>query len=117
MTEFFTMTEDHIKLLKRMYVRWDDDAYDGAPTVDIKRPYGNSNVWGDVAEIIGICPEEDDDGEKHFPRGTRERCLKLHREAEFALQIVMQFQSFEPGDFKRDMPWHRWERVLRGDAP
>ena len=111
MAENFRLTEDHLKLLKRMYIRWGDDAYDGAPAVDIKRPYGNGNVWRDVAEVIGICPEEDDDGEKHFPRGTREKCMKLHRETEFALQIVMQHQSFELGEFVRDESWHHWRRA------
>jgi hypothetical protein len=111
MSERFKMTEDHLKLLKRMSFRWEDDCYDGSPAVDCKRPYGNSDVWLDVAEITGIVPTEDDDGEKHYPKGSREKCMALHREAGTALEIVMQFQSFELGEFARNNPWGSWRRV------
>lgn len=45
-------TADHLKLLDRMELRWENCEY-GAPAVDCKRPYGNSDVAGDIAEILG----------------------------------------------------------------
>jgi hypothetical protein len=48
----FTVTEDHLKLLRRAYIGWDDCEF-GAPGIDPKRPYGNSDVIGDIAEILG----------------------------------------------------------------
>ena len=92
--ERFTLTSEHVALLKRMLVEWEDEPYDGAPAINSKRPYGNSDVCGDVAEIVGLTPSEDDDGEKQWPKGTRERCLALHRETEKALQICLTAQVF-----------------------
>jgi hypothetical protein len=48
----FLITDNHIKLLKRMWVNWQDCEY-GAPAVDCKRPYGNSDVEDDICEILG----------------------------------------------------------------
>ena len=39
----FTLTVDHITLLNNMWVDWSDVEY-GAPEIDPKRPYGNSDV-------------------------------------------------------------------------
>jgi hypothetical protein len=36
-----------------MYITWDDCEF-GAPACDCKRPYGNSDVYGDMAEILGL---------------------------------------------------------------
>lgn len=33
----FVVTEDHLKLLAQMYVRWEDCEF-GAPAIDCKRP-------------------------------------------------------------------------------
>lgn len=109
MNDTFDLTENHIKLLSSMSIGWDDGAYDGAPAVDCKRPYGNSSVWQDVAEIIGIEEFEDDDGESHWPKGTREKCMELHRQTGTAMQIILQCQTFEPGTFKRQ-PYGKWVR-------
>lgn len=56
----FTLTEDHIKLLSRAYIGWEDSEF-GAPSIDCKRPYGNSYVEGDVAEILEWKPSKDED--------------------------------------------------------
>jgi hypothetical protein len=109
--ERFTLTLEHVALLKRMCVEWQDEPYDGAPAINIKRPYGNSSVWQDVAEIIGLQPAEDDDGEKHWPKGTRERCMALHRETETALQVCLTAQTFEPGDYVTDAWLRKWRRA------
>ena len=46
------ITPEHVTLLKNLEIGWNDDAYEGAPEVDLKRPYGNSDVWMDIAEIL-----------------------------------------------------------------
>lgn len=51
------ITEDHIKLLKRMDFDWDDECEFGGVASDFKRPFGNSGVPQDVDEILGR-PEE-----------------------------------------------------------
>lgn len=107
--ERFTMTDEHVRLLRHAYVRW-EDCETGAPAIDCKRPYGNSSVWQDVAEILGIKPAQSDDDEEFYPKGTRDRCMKLHAETEHALQIVLATGSFDPGTFEKvgyGGPWRR----------
>ena len=57
-TREFTITEDHLKLLRRVYVAWDFGEGDGAPAINSKKPYGNSYVERDIAEILDV-PDED----------------------------------------------------------
>jgi hypothetical protein len=109
--ERFTLTQQHVDLLRRMNVRWEDDAYDGAPAIDAKRPYGNSDVWRDVAEIIGLAPTVDDEGETHWPQGTRDQCMALHRETEKALQVCLTAGTFKPGEYVADSYRRNWRRV------
>jgi hypothetical protein len=58
--QLFVVTEDHLKLARRMVVGWCGDEY-GAPEIDPKRPYGNSNVVRDMREILGVAEGLDDE--------------------------------------------------------
>jgi hypothetical protein len=105
--ETFELTEDHIKLLTNVYVSWNDCKY-GAPEINPKRPYGNSDVEWDVAEILGweVDPDEGLTDEQ------RELAHKLHRETEYALEIVLHAcGSFKPGTFVSPDMSSLWERV------
>lgn len=51
-------TADHATLIAAAYWQWNDCEY-GAPEIDPKRPYGNSDVEGDLAELLPHLPEED----------------------------------------------------------
>lgn len=120
--EKFNLTETHLKLLKNMYVGWNDCEY-GAPEIDPKRPYGNSNVENDMMKILGIKVQksfsfdgveytaqanEDDDV---LPDALYKKLRELHKETEIALQICLRFQTFEPGWYKRENSWSDWKRV------
>jgi hypothetical protein len=96
----FELTEIHIKLLQGMYVYFDDFGYDGAPAVDLKRPYGNSDTVGDVYEIL-YGEQWDYDEYEEMPDEVISEMLKLHRETGTALQIVLYTKSFEPGIYYR----------------
>lgn len=48
----FELKEEHTKLLQHAIIEW-DDCETGAPAINPKRPYGNSSVAEDVAEILG----------------------------------------------------------------
>lgn len=106
--QFFTVTEDHLKLLQRMYVGWQDCEY-GAPEIDPKRPYGNSDVEADIAEILGWG-----DG-KEYPydeldSDTRQMASILHEETQTALQILLTNLTIEPGDYVADPYSTEWRR-------
>lgn len=88
----FKLTKTHIKLLRRMYVRW-DNCETGAPCIDPKRPYGNSDVTGDIHEILtGECVE--------LTREQEDKYIDLHREMETALQIVLRTGKFKVGTYQ-----------------
>jgi len=91
--ERFELTEEHLTLLGRAYVRW-EDCETGAPAIDCKRPYGNSYVAGDVAEILGwgVVDEGLTDAQE-------DRALEIHHETLTALQIVLATRSFAPGTY------------------
>lgn len=92
----FILTKDHIKLLQRMYVGW-QDCETGAPEIDPKRPYGNSDVDEDVAEILDIKPTSGD----YLSDKQRERMFELHHQTLTALQIVLCTGKFQPGTYVR----------------
>ena len=97
MSDFFKVTPDHIKLLQHMYVSWFDCEY-GAPCIDPKRPYGNSFVEGDIAEILGW--DIDDDYSDLF-EATREKCAAIHAEMQTVLQILVSNLSIQPGTYAK----------------
>lgn len=107
MSSTFELTEDHVKLARKMYVSW-WDCETGAPCIDPKRPYGNSYVPGDVAEILGYETNEDGD----LTEDQEERAIALHEEMQTALQVILSSGSFEPGSYaKADRYGNDWKKV------
>lgn len=113
MGDTFTITENHFKLLRRMYVGW-QNCETGAPEIDPKRPYGNSDVENDVAEIIGDkvdrCPHCDE----LLSDDISDKMMALHRETETALEIVLCFagEACLPGRYRRKPGYCLgWEKV------
>lgn len=94
----FTVTEDHIKLLRQAYVGWDECEY-GAPAIDCKRPYGNSDVPDDIRKILSN------------PSLTYEECRTLHEETKAALQIILATGGFECGEFFADEYRRNWSKA------
>lgn len=106
-TQKFTVTEQHIKLLRHANVSW-WDCETGAPCIDCKRPYGNSFVEGDMYEIL----EGKDYTEDFYDNDDlRAKYLKLHSETETALQIVLTTGKFEPGEYEADYCRINWRKV------
>ena len=106
--EKFTLTEEHIKLAQRMYIDW-NDCGDGAPEVDCKRPYGNSDVEHDICEILGFETKYRIDGEGRYNDEDYKYAQKIHLEMGTALQLILKFKTFEPGKFEREDIWGEWE--------
>ena len=103
----FTVTDEHLKLLRRAYVDWDDCEF-GAPAIDCKRPYGNSDVIGDIGEILGY-PEEhyqDEDGDRH--ETIEANFTQLHAETAIVLQIALATGEFRPGRYVCDKYHANW---------
>ena len=101
----FTITEQHLKLLQRMNVDWNDDYY-GAPAINAKRPYGNGDVVDDIMDILGLNVWK-------APLTEMLRCkiLDLHQETKLALQICLATQSFKPGKYVAPDYTNDWAKV------
>lgn len=112
----FQVTENHLKLLERTYVGWRDYAYDGAPGVDPKRPFGDSDVLRDIYEIThdGETPEGVDP--EDFYEEDHPELQAIFREMEYVVQIALNLagkgQLIKPGIyFRPDRYCSRiWER-------
>lgn len=109
--KIFSVTEDHLKLLKRMYVSWNSCEY-GAPEINPKRPYGNSDVEGDIAEILELELFEDNRGEKHLSKEQGEFINKIHNEMETVLQILVYNLSIEIGDYECNKYGSEWIKKI-----
>jgi hypothetical protein len=98
----FTLTKKHLLLLRHANVRWQSAPYcAGAPEISPKRPYGNQDFIADIHLLLtGSAAEA-------TPQQSA-RYLKLHRETEMALQVVLQTGSFAPGKYVRPAIWDHW---------
>jgi hypothetical protein len=96
----FTVTDEHIELLQLLNIGWMDAEF-GAPEVDPKRPYGNSNVVQDICEIL--CYDADDQSDV-------ERAKRVHREMDTVLQIIVDTGRIETGPYRRE-DYGDWEPV------
>ena len=114
----FTVTEDHLKLLRHAWVDWDQGEGYGAPAINPKRPYGDSCVERNIAEILE-APDSDwewEDGEKAYPTPeAEERFTRLHVETMIVLHIALATGEFQPGHYIRDevIGWTRVEATSR----
>lgn len=100
--EEFELKQIHLDLFKNMVVGWQDCEY-GAPEIDPKRPYGNSDVEDDIAEICKIekTDKNYDEDEGLWREKISDQLSNLHRQMETALEIVLQTQTFELGTYIR----------------
>ncbi len=107
----FELTETHLKLIKRMTIHYNDSCEFGAPEVDPKRPYGNSSVYYDIGEILGITPTEGDPEDLEFSCEQEDEMLKLHTETAQALQVIIASGSFDVGLYEAEQYRRNWVKV------
>jgi len=105
----FRLTRDHVKLLQAATVgwNWSSGVWEGAPEIDVKRPYGNRMVAEDVCRIItGVRV-------KHGELSAHEevKYLEIHRETEQALAVALSAGSFKPGLYEFDAKRKAWNSV------
>ena len=100
----FELRKEHITLLSNMWVGW-QYCETGAPEIDPKRPYGNSDVLIDIHHILtGESVDELDSS-------LEEKYEKLHKETETALQIILFTKSFKAGTYRLNGYGRSWELI------
>ena len=107
----FELTKEHIKLISKMYVDYSQAEF-GAPEIDPKRPYGNTSVYEDIAEILCIKAVGGNREEGfEFNQEQINYMQKLHEETQYALQIVLCMKSFKTGKFVSGDYGFTWKRI------
>ena len=110
----FELTQQHLDLLRETSISWDDCEF-GAPCIDCKRPYGNSDVETDIADIIKLPKKGNwDSTEEMWNEKAQEKLAEIHKETQIALQIILHCQTFETGKYKLlKNGWQKW--VLKSE--
>jgi len=105
----FEMTEEHIALVRKLYVT--DGCFDERTVICGKRPFGNSDIVRDIAEILDIEPKgEGEDNE--FTEDQEDYIVDLYKGLYKSLQIVLSTGKFKPGKYtKVDDYSQKWKRV------
>lgn len=113
----FTLTDEHIKLVRHFYIDWwecetgaprvaGDKPY-GCAAVDPKRPYGNSTVAKDIHQILtgeSLRNEDLSEAKEQF-------YLELHEETCTALQIILATGTFTPGIYEVEGYSRDWKFI------
>ncbi len=104
----FTITENHLKLIKKMCV---NKTSCDTPQVDMIRPYGNSAVFDDIAHILGL--PQFDNRIADYLEGQYDLMKKYHTECSTALQICMSLLKFETGVYMQidDYDSRAWIKI------
>lgn len=132
----FTVDKVHIALAKRFWVTWNDNGYSGAPAIDLKRPYGNDYVLGDISEIYAKASDYEiltldgggtiilqgdqvisRDSEERFP--ASDMLMQYHRDMEIVVQILMHNveSGISEGEYVKESPYTgKWEKVSAVDS-
>lgn len=103
----FEVTAEHVKLLRAANVSWDRCEF-GAPAIDCKRPYGNSNAFGDIAEILGIEP----DGNEEFSLEQEIYMDRVHKGTKTALQIFLATGEMRAGHYVAPKYSNEWKAEI-----
>ena len=102
----FTVTEDHLKLLRHIHLYWDYGEGYGAPAINPKRPYVDSYVERSIAEILDAPDgdwEWDEEGEfLDLTPEAREHFTRLHVETMIVLHVTLAAGELRPGRYIRD---------------
>ena len=110
----FTVTGEHLALLHNFHVQWRHLEF-GAPSISPNRPYGNSDVLGDIAAIVDpaglAAAAESTDA---YLAANEARFLRLHAETMLALQISLTTGQFAPGRYVR--PRYHWVSAADPEA-
>ena len=103
----FTITGEHLLLLGRLNWRWNgalDEHWWGGPAVSQRRPFGDEDMFGNIAELVDraawVAARESDDFEA-YRAANEARFRRLHAEMVLVLEIVCSTGQHRSGRFIR----------------
>ena len=105
----FTLTLAHLKLLRQANIQWIDLEW-GAPGIDPKRPYGNSDCEMSIAEILGWPLVVTRAGADITPEQSA-KAQELHKQMKDALAVFLRCATMLPGDFAASAYSQDWKEA------
>lgn len=96
----FQLREEHIRLVKDLCFKSEIKTYYGdtiIPTINKKRPFGNSGATYDVMGKLGYL-----DGSGEYTPEDKKKTELLLAELPVALEIILTEQTFTPGNYEVD---------------
>lgn len=111
MSKELIVTENHLKLLKNLHIDWDDTEF-GAPCVNPKRPFGNSDVFADMAQILGFKLADYEKQAEKYDKQC-DSLIKGYHELQECLQILCTNLKLEPGKYALENEYDAksWKKV------
>ena len=108
----FELKQIHLDLLKETSIGWNDCEF-GAPEINPKRPYGDSNCEDNIAEIIKMKKIGNwNKDEETWNEKATEQINDIHKETQIALQIILHCQTFELGKYMLlEDGWQKWKKI------
>lgn len=114
MPDTFTVTDQHLTLLRHANIRFNETFYHGSAEIDPKRPYKDGSAFWGAAHALdpdGV-PTEDDEAADAYELAHWEEYMRLHRETATVIAIATRTGHFEPGTYQRTSPWiDDWKRI------
>jgi hypothetical protein len=109
----FTVTGQHLLLLGRLNWRWNgslDEYWWGGAAVSQRRPYGDEDTFGNIAELIDKKAwQEALDGDYDAYRAANEpRFRRLHAEMFLVLEILCSTRQIRSGRWTRRTVVEPW---------
>jgi hypothetical protein len=97
----FEVLPEHVKLLRNAKMKWNpgNEGDNGAPTIDPVKPYGSLDLFGDIAKLTEVVPEE----------VGHDALLRIHQGTAVALQIAIVTGKFKAGIFRAPMYSQDWK--------
>jgi hypothetical protein len=110
------ITNEHLLLLKHLNWSLKDNivsniGHDGDEYIP---PFGQDNIYESIGLILNGKPENFDplnsEEDAEFSEDFKAKCERLYSELPLALEVVLQTQSFEVGEYKAKYHDRVWKR-------
>jgi len=104
----FELCQEHLDLLSSGNCTFDSSCETGSAGFECKRPFGNSYVVGDIAELLGIKPDDEEEG---FTSDEESGLLAWYYELPDAMNIIFTLRTFKLGVYQATGSWPTvWKR-------
>jgi hypothetical protein len=108
--KIFKLTKEHLKLLKHLCIEKHDNSYKGYVVACVypKPPFGNSDIYLDIANILN-WNIKNVDGISELFSDQIEYAKKLYNELYIALEICLRTASFKEGIYECQADDSNWK--------